>query len=67
MELDDDVKANAMRHMMPKEILNARQRADVHVGDVLSVDKESWHGHATSEHKHDHSNCREDHNSSSNG
>ena len=22
-ELDDDVKANAMRHMMPKEILNA--------------------------------------------
>ena len=54
-ELDDDVKANAMRHMMPKEILDAvdlqpqcrafseirdymlqqaRQRADVYVGDV---------------------------------
>ena len=54
-ELDDDVKANAMRHMMPKEILEAldlqpqyrtfseirdcmlqqaRQRADVYVGDV---------------------------------
>ena len=54
-ELDDDVKTNAMRHMMPKEILDAvdlqpqyrtlseirdytlqqaRQRADVFVGDV---------------------------------
>ena len=54
-ELDDDVKSNALRHMMPKEILDAvdlqtqyrtfseirdymlqqaRQRADVYVGDV---------------------------------
>ena len=54
-ELDDDVKANAVRHMMPKEIFDAvdlqpqyrtfseirdymlqqaRQRADVFVGDV---------------------------------
>ena len=54
-ELDDDVKSNALRHMMPKDILDAvdlqpqyrtfseirdymlqqaRQRADVYVGDV---------------------------------
>ena len=59
-ELDDDVKANARRHMMPKEILDAldlqpqyrtfseirdymsqqaRQRADVHVGDVCHPTK----------------------------
>ena len=59
-ELDDDVKANAMRHMMPKEILDvvelqphystfseirdymlqqARQRADVCVGDVCHPTK----------------------------
>ena len=59
-ELDDDVKANAMRHMMPKEILEAvdlqpqyrtfseirdymlqqaRQRADVFVGDVCHATK----------------------------
>ena len=59
-ELDDDVKANAMRHMMPKEILEAvdlqpqyrtfceirkfmlqqaRQRADVFVGDVCRSTK----------------------------
>ena len=59
-ELDDDVKANAMRHMMPKEILDAvdlqpqyrifseirdhmlqqaRQRADVYVGDVCHPTK----------------------------
>ena len=58
-ELDDDVKANAMRHMMRKEILDAdlqpqyrtfseirdymlqqaRQRADVHVGDVCDSTK----------------------------
>ena len=58
--LDDDVKANAMRHMMPKEILHAtdlqpqhrtfseirdymlqqaRQRADVYVGDVCHSTK----------------------------
>ena len=61
-ELDDDVKANAMRHMMPKEILEAvdlqpqyrtfseirdymlqqaRQRADVHVGDVCHPTKKT--------------------------
>ena len=58
-ELDDDVKANAMGHMMPKEILavdlqpqyrtfseirdymlqQARQRADVFVGDVCHPTK----------------------------
>ena len=59
-ELDDDVKANAMGHMMPKEILDAvdlqpqyrtfseirdymlqqaRQRADVFVGDVCHPTK----------------------------
>ena len=59
-ELDDDVKANAMRHMMPKEILDAvelqpqyrtsseireymlqqaRQRADVYMGDVCHPTK----------------------------
>ena len=59
-ELDDDVKANAMRHMVPKEILaaadlqpqyrtfseirdymlqQARQCADVHVGDVCHSTK----------------------------
>ena len=59
-ELDDDVKANAMRHMVPKEILDAvdlqpqyrtfseirgymlqqaRQRADVNVGDVCHPTK----------------------------
>ena len=59
-QLDDDVKANAMRHMMPKEILDAvglqpqyrtfsdiryhmlqqaRQRADVSVGDVCHPTK----------------------------
>ena len=59
-ELDDNVKANAMRHMMPKEILDAvdlqpqfrtfseirdcmlqqaRQRADVYVGDVCHPTK----------------------------
>ena len=58
-ELGDDVKANAMRHMMPKEILEAdlqpryrtfsevrdymlqqaRQRADVFVGDVCHLAK----------------------------
>ena len=59
-ELVDDVKANAMRHMMPKEILEAadlqpqyrtlseirdymlqqaRQRADVYVGDVCHPTK----------------------------
>ena len=59
-ELDDDVKANAMRHMVPKEILEAvdlqpqhrtfseirdymlqqaRQRADVFVGDVCHSTK----------------------------
>ena len=58
--LDDAVKANAMRHMMPKEILDAvelqpqyrtfseirdymlhqaRQRADVYVGDVCHSTK----------------------------
>ena len=31
-ELDDDVKANAMRHMMPKEILDA-----VHFDDPLHL------------------------------
>ena len=59
-ELDDDVKANAVGHMMPKEILDdvdlqqqyrtfsdirdcmlqqARQRADVYVGDVYPPTK----------------------------
>ena len=59
-ELDGDVKANAMRHMMPKEIVDAadlqpqyrtfseireymlqqaRQRADVYVGDVCHPTK----------------------------
>ena len=49
-ELDDDVKANAMRHMMPTEIRTfseirdymlqqARQRADVYVGDVCHSTK----------------------------
>ena len=59
-ELDDDVEANAMRHMMPTEILDAvdlqpqyrtfseirdymlqqaRQRADVYVGDVCHSTK----------------------------
>ena len=59
-ELDDDVKANAVRHMMPKEILEAadsqpqyrtfsdlrdymlqqaRQRADVYVGEVCHPTK----------------------------
>ena len=31
-ELDDDVKANAMRHMMPKEILDS-----VHFDDPLHL------------------------------
>ena len=60
-ELNDDVKANAVRHMIPKEILDAvglqpeyrtffseirdcmlqqaRQRADVYVGDVCHLTK----------------------------
>ena len=61
-ELDDDVKANAMRHMMPKETLDAvdlqpqyrtfskirgyllqqaRQRADVYLGDVCHSTKKT--------------------------
>ena len=58
-ELDDDVKANAMRHMMPKDAVDlqpqyrtfpeirdymlqqARQRADVDVGDVCHPTKKN--------------------------
>ena len=37
---------------------HARQRADVYLVDIVSFDNESWYSHATSEHKHEHSNCR---------
>ena len=82
------MKANAVRHMMPKEILDAldlqpqyrtfseirdymsqqaRQRADVHVGDVCHPTKKIGTVTPTCEHEREHSHRHKGHNTFPNG
>ena len=76
----DDVKANAMRHIMPKEILDAvdlqpqyrtfseiRDNVLMYTWETCVIRQESWYSHSTSEHKHEHSHCHKDYHSSPNG